>query len=87
MTRIAYCLMNTFTTELYKGNPAAVCLLDEELSEETMQKIAQEIPVPTTAFIEKNSMIFRSDGLHRIWKYPFVVMAPLLVLLCFGSRE
>lgn len=58
VTRIAYCLMNTFTTELYKGNPAAVCLLDEELSEETMQKIAQEIPVPTTAFIEKKQHDF-----------------------------
>jgi len=55
VTSISYWLINTFTNELYKGNPAAICLLDEEVSEETMQKIAQEIPVPTTAFIEKKT--------------------------------
>ncbi len=38
VTRVSYCLINTFTNELYKGNPAAVCLLDEKFSEETMQK-------------------------------------------------
>jgi len=58
VTSISYWLINTFTNELYKGNPAAICLLDEEVSEETMQKIAQEIPVPTTAFIEKKQVEF-----------------------------
>lgn len=58
MTSISYWLINTFTNELYKGNPAAICLLDEEVSEETMQKIAKEIPVPTTAFIEKKQVEF-----------------------------
>ena len=39
VTSISYWLINTFTNELYKGNPAAICLLDEEVSEETMQKL------------------------------------------------
>ncbi|MGN4125356.1 PhzF family phenazine biosynthesis protein [Lysinibacillus sphaericus] len=58
MNKVSYFIVNSFTTELYKGNPAAVCLLDATIPEVTMQKIAQEIPVPTTAFIQKNNHDF-----------------------------
>ncbi|EON70191.1 PhzF family phenazine biosynthesis protein [Lysinibacillus sphaericus] len=58
MNKVSYFIVNSFTTELYKGNPAAVCLLDATIPELTMQKIAQEIPVPTTAFIQKKDHVF-----------------------------
>ena len=58
MNRVSYFIVNAFTTELYKGNPAAVCLLDSTIPESTMQKIAQEIPVPTTAFVQKKDNDF-----------------------------
>lgn len=58
MTTISYSIINTFTTELYKGNPAAICFVDADVSEETMQKIAQEVPVPTTVFIENKQLDF-----------------------------
>lgn len=58
MNKVSYFIVNAFTTELYKGNPAAVCLLDSAISESTMQKIAQEIPVPTTAFVQKKDNDF-----------------------------
>ncbi|MGE7950783.1 PhzF family phenazine biosynthesis protein [Lysinibacillus xylanilyticus] len=58
MNKVSYFIVNAFTTELYKGNPAAVCLLDTAIPESTMQKIAQEISVPTTAFVQKKDNDF-----------------------------
>lgn len=45
--------VDSFTTELFKGNPAGVCLCDEELSSDLMQNIAREIGFSETAFIRK----------------------------------
>jgi len=44
--------VDSFTTEKFKGNPAAVCLLETELDSPTMQKIATEIGFSETAFIK-----------------------------------
>ena len=44
--------VDAFTDELFKGNPAGVCLLDQELSEEKMQLIAKEIGFSETAFVK-----------------------------------
>ena len=35
--------IDAFTSEIFKGNPAAVCITDEPLSKELMQKIAAKI--------------------------------------------
>ena len=43
--------VHAFTERLFAGNPAGVCLLDEPLPEELMQKIARENNVPATAFL------------------------------------
>ena len=45
--------VDSFTTEKFKGNPAAVCLPDTELDVDTMQKIATEIGFSETAFIKQ----------------------------------
>ncbi|POY35956.1 phenazine biosynthesis protein PhzF [Solitalea longa] len=45
--------VDSFTTEKFKGNPAAVCITEIELSAETMQSIATEIGFSETAFIQK----------------------------------
>lgn len=44
-------VVNSFTNEDFKGNPAGVCLLDAELSIERMQAIAKEMNLSETAFI------------------------------------
>ncbi|MFS0762159.1 PhzF family phenazine biosynthesis protein [Peribacillus phoenicis] len=44
-------IINTFTDQPFKGNPAAVCLLTGESGSEWMQRIAKEINMPVTAFI------------------------------------
>lgn len=45
--------VDSFTNEKFKGNPAAVCLPDTELSVESMQNIAAEIGFSETAFIKQ----------------------------------
>ena len=45
--------VDSFTDQKFKGNPAAVCLAETELSNSTMQRIATEIGFSETAFIKK----------------------------------
>jgi PhzF family phenazine biosynthesis protein len=45
--------VDSFTTEIFKGNPAAVCVPDSNLDNYTMQKIATEIGFSETAFIKQ----------------------------------
>ena len=45
--------VDSFTDQKFKGNPAAVCLTETELSNSTMQSIATEIGFSETAFIKK----------------------------------
>jgi PhzF family phenazine biosynthesis protein len=44
-------IVDAFTDSKFKGNPAAVCLLDQEISEELMQNIAAEMNLSETAFL------------------------------------
>ena len=44
-------IIDSFTSEPFKGNPAGVCLLDTEISVSTMQAIASELNLSETAFI------------------------------------
>jgi PhzF family phenazine biosynthesis protein len=43
--------VNAFTPEPYKGNPAGVCIVNEETSSDWMQDIAAEMNLSETAFI------------------------------------
>ncbi|WFA07756.1 PhzF family phenazine biosynthesis protein [Tissierella sp. Yu-01] len=43
--------VDVFTKEYYGGNPAAVCVLDEEIEEELMKKISAEMNLSETAFL------------------------------------
>jgi PhzF family phenazine biosynthesis protein len=45
--------VDAFTTEVFSGNPAAVCPLEQWLSDDTMQKIAMENNLAETAFYVK----------------------------------
>ncbi|KAJ8250452.1 hypothetical protein COCON_G00223740 [Conger conger] len=46
-------LVDAFTNQPFKGNPAAVCLLQNILQDEVYQKIAAEMNLSETAFIVK----------------------------------
>ncbi|MHB1542971.1 MAG: PhzF family phenazine biosynthesis protein [Gammaproteobacteria bacterium] len=57
--------VDAFTTELFHGNPAAVCLLDEWLPDATLASIARENQCPETAFV-----LNREDPLPLRWFSP-----------------
>jgi PhzF family phenazine biosynthesis protein len=45
--------IDAFTSEVFKGNPAAVCLLDSWLPDEVLQSVAKEHNLSETAFVVK----------------------------------
>jgi PhzF family phenazine biosynthesis protein len=57
--------IDAFASELFEGNPAAVCPLDEWLSEELMQSIAAENNLSETAFF-----VPKGNGFHIRWFTP-----------------
>uniref|UniRef100_A0ACD5VEI0 Uncharacterized protein n=1 Tax=Avena sativa TaxID=4498 RepID=A0ACD5VEI0_AVESA len=55
---IRYAVVDAFTAEPFKGNPAAVCLLEEEgaaADEQWMQSVAAEFNLSDTAFLVRDS--------------------------------
>jgi PhzF family phenazine biosynthesis protein len=56
-------IVDAFTDEMFKGNPAGVCVLSYELADLTMLNIARELGLSETAFIiqtkEANKYIIR----------------------------
>ncbi|WP_169083406.1 PhzF family phenazine biosynthesis protein [Paenibacillus sp. PL91] len=44
-------IVDAFTNERFKGNPAAICLLEQPQPESWLQQVAAEMNLPETAFI------------------------------------
>jgi PhzF family phenazine biosynthesis protein len=63
-TRPIFCV-DAFTDEPFRGNPAAVCLLDQPLDEVAMQRVAAELNLSETAFV-----VPRDDGFGLRWFTP-----------------
>ena len=57
--------IDAFTSEIFKGNPAAVCPLKEWLPDEVLQKIAFENNLSETAFF-----VYSDNGFHIRWFSP-----------------
>ena len=57
--------IDAFASKLFEGNPAAVCPLDEWLTDETMQSIAKENNLSETAFF-----VPKGNGFHIRWFTP-----------------
>ncbi|MDB3979629.1 PhzF family phenazine biosynthesis isomerase, partial [Pseudomonadales bacterium] len=49
--KLPYFLIDAFTDQAFTGNPAAVYVLNEPLSDVLMQKIAAEMNLSETAFV------------------------------------
>lgn len=58
-------IIDAFTDEVFKGNPAAVCVMEQWLNEEVMQKIAIENNLSETAFAVK-----KGNNYHLRWFTP-----------------
>lgn len=60
-----YYIVDAFTDKLFSGNPAGVCVVEEAVSDDIMQKIAFENNLSETAFIQKTA-----DGYSLRWFTP-----------------
>ena len=58
-------IVDAFTNQPFTGNPAAVCIMDQWPSEESMMKLAMENNLSETAFIVKEE-----QGYHLRWFTP-----------------
>ena len=47
--------VDAFTSEVFFGNPAAVCLLDHWIDDSTLQAVAAENNLSETAFLVRNA--------------------------------
>lgn len=57
--------VDAFTSERYRGNPAAICILDHEADPEWMQQVANEMNLSETAYV-----VPREDGFGLRWFTP-----------------
>ncbi len=63
--------VDAFTNKVFKGNPAAVCLLEKELEEEMMQSIAFEMNLSETAFVlQENNGKEKTNEFRIRWFTP-----------------
>lgn len=83
-------IVDAFTSQPFSGNPAAVCVLDEWPSEESMMNLAMENNLSETAFIVKEEA-----GYHLRWFTPctevelcgHATLASSFVILNFYEKE
>ena len=54
-------IVDAFTDQAFKGNPAGVCILDYQLEDSLMQQVATELNFSETAFV-----LQRPDGKYQI---------------------
>ena len=59
--------VDSFTSEPFAGNPAAVCVLPSARDDSWMQKVAREMNLSETAFLEKHA-----DGYKLRWFTPSI---------------
>jgi PhzF family phenazine biosynthesis protein len=62
---ISFYQIDAFASQLFEGNPAAVCPLDEWLPDEMMQSLAEENNLSETAFF-----VPKDKGFHIRWFTP-----------------
>ncbi|WP_455542784.1 PhzF family phenazine biosynthesis protein [Intestinibacter sp.] len=83
-------IVDSFTSEPFKGNPAAVCVMDKWPSEDFMKKLALENNLSETAYIVKED-----KGYHLRWFTPgtevelcgHATLASAFVILNYYDKE
>ncbi len=78
-------IVDAFTNKVFSGNPAAVCILDNWLSDDTMKKIAIENNLSETAFTVKKTRIITCAGLLRTVKLISAVTQHWLRLISYSD--
>jgi PhzF family phenazine biosynthesis protein len=68
--RIPIYQVDAFASEVFSGNPAAVCMLDAWIDDKRLQSIAAENNLSETAFLVRND-----DGFDLRWFTPIIEVA------------
>jgi PhzF family phenazine biosynthesis protein len=68
--KIPFYHVDAFTSEVFSGNPAAICFLDSWIDDRILQSIAAENNLSETAFLVRND-----DGFDLRWFAPSVEVA------------
>lgn len=70
--KLSICTIEAFASVPFEGNPAAICLLEDDLEDDLKQKIAAEMNISETAFVTKNNgNNFKSGNLFGLrWFTP-----------------
>ena len=71
--KIPIFLVDAFTSKPFAGNPAAVCLLKDDIQDDLKQKIAMEMNLSETAFVlplEENKNFQNGSKFELRWFTP-----------------
>ena len=80
-------MVDSFTSESFKGNPAGVCLLDDSLPEAIMQSIAIEVNLSETAFVQNQGDHFSIRYFSPIMEIPLCGHATLASAKMLFARD
>lgn len=74
--------VDAFTDSAFKGNPAAVCLLEEDRDDHWLQSVAAEFNMPVTCYLTRLLTESESDGsstprFRLRWFTPVLEVCPL----------
>lgn len=82
-TPIKYSVVDAFTDSAFKGNPAAVCLLEEERDEEWLQAVAREFNISETCYLTPITESHKSPSDPRLPRFRLRWFTPVAeVRLC-----
>jgi len=87
MRTIKTYIVDAFTDVPFKGNPAGVCLVTEELSDSKMQGIAKELGLSETAFVRKEKEHFAIRYFSPKTEIPLCGHATLAAAKVLFERE
>ncbi len=73
VSKIPLYQVDAFTEKPFSGNPAAVCVLEEPLSPEAMLRVAAEMNLSETAFVQPTA----GDGTRKLQWFTPTVEVPL----------
>ncbi|KAL1812224.1 hypothetical protein ACET3Z_022289 [Daucus carota] len=68
--QVKYCVVDAFTESAFKGNPAAVCLLEEEKDDWWLQLVATEFNLSETCFLTRIELGYANPRFHLRWFTP-----------------
>lgn len=72
-SEVPFFQVDAFSGKTFAGNPAAVCLLDKEISPEAMLRISAEMNLSETAFVQPPT----GDGTRKLQWFTPTVEVPL----------